>query len=198
MPDRATLPDQETINQFIIRCHFDLAAVQAGLADYPALVHTHSSIPGAEDESPLGAAGHVGNRAIAEYLLAHGAELEFCAAVMLGMDDYVHSAVNADPALAASTGPHQIPALDHAAIGGNAELARFLVAHGAPVGGGALHGAIHAGDPSLVAWLIEHGADTSARDYRGMTPLENAQAAGRADIAALLATPATPATPKGP
>jgi ankyrin repeat protein len=183
----ANLPDQETINQFIIRCHFDLPAVEAGLAEYPAMINTRSSMPGAEDESPLGAAAHVGNRAIAEYLLAHGAELEFCAAVMLGMDAYVREAIAADPAVARATGAHGIPALTHAAIAGNFEMARFLVENGATVSGsGELHGAIHAGNAELVAWLIDLGADTTAPDFRGNTPLQNAQAAGRDDIVALL------------
>lgn len=183
----AALPDQETINQFIIRCHFDLPAVEAGLADFPATVNTRSSLPGSEDESPLGAAAHVGNRAIAEYLLAHGAELEFCAAVMLGMDEHVRTLVAADPALANATGAHGIPALTHAAIAGNFDLARYLVEHGATVSGaGALHGAIHAGNAEMVAWLVGLGADTTAPDFRGNTPLQNAEAAGREDIAALL------------
>jgi uncharacterized protein len=183
----ATLPDQETIDQFIIRCHFDLPAVQAGVAEYPAIVNTHSSMPGSEDESPLGAASHTGNRAIAEFLLANGAELEFCAAVMLGMDDEVRAAVADNRSLASSSGAHGIPAIAHAAVGGNLELARFLVENGATVeGAGALHGAIRAGNAELVGWLIEQGADVHGADFRGKTPLENARDAGRDDIAAVL------------
>ncbi|RIK37908.1 MAG: hypothetical protein DCC58_17360 [Chloroflexi bacterium] len=136
MSSNTALPDQDTINQFIIRCHFDLAAVQAAVAEYPALVGTVSSVPGAEGETPLGAAAHVGNRAIAEYLLDHGAELEFCAAVMLGMDDYVRAIVDADPGMANASGAHTIPALNHATVAGQAGLARYLVERGAAVTGG--------------------------------------------------------------
>lgn len=181
------VPDQETINQFIIRCHFDLPAVQAGVAAHPALVNTRSSLPGSEDESPLGAAAHVGNRSIAEYLLANGAELEFCAAVMLGMDAHVRAVVDADPTMANAMGAHGIPALVHATIAGNLEMARFLVERGAAVsGGGALHGAIHAGHAEMVAWLVDLGADVTAVDFRGKTPLEHAMELGHADIARLL------------
>ncbi|RIK37907.1 MAG: hypothetical protein DCC58_17355 [Chloroflexi bacterium] len=38
----------------------------------------------------------------------------------------------------------------------------------------------------MVAWLLERGADASALDYRGNTPVQNALEAGRDDIAALL------------
>jgi ankyrin repeat protein len=181
---------QDEINQFIIKCHFDLPAVQQTLTAHPEIVAAHSSLPGSENETPLGAAAHVGNRAIAEYLLAHGAPLEFCAAVALDMGDYVRRLVDSNPALANAGGAHNIPALVHATIAGNADLARYLVERGAvaggTTGGHALHGAIHAGDADLAVWLISLGADTTTRDFRGKTPLESATEAGRDEIVNLL------------
>src|SRR5688572_21508339 len=96
--------DQETINQFVIFSHGHLDGVKEMLAANPELVNSRSNL----DESPLGAAAHVGNRAIAEYLLSQGAELDFPAAVMLGNRTWVEDQLNRDPALAQSAGAHGI------------------------------------------------------------------------------------------
>ena len=66
-------PDQETIDRFVIFCHGNMAGVKEMLEADPALINARSTL----NESPLGAAAHVGNRTMAEYLLSEGAELEF-------------------------------------------------------------------------------------------------------------------------
>src|SRR6476661_7455497 len=140
-----SVPTQETIDQFVTAAHANRPAVEAGLAMEPSLINARSSLA----ETPLGAAAHAGNRAMAEYLLEQGATMELPAAAMLGRSAEVEAAVRADPTLANATGAHGIPILFHACIGGQYELAQFLVAHGAtstPVAlGGCLLAAVRAG-----------------------------------------------------
>jgi ankyrin repeat protein len=177
---------QDTIDAFVIACHGNMARVREMLAADPALVNSRSSL----DESPLGAAAHVGNRQMAQYLLEQGAAMELPAAVMLGRDADVRAAVSADPALANAGGAHNIPILFHAAIGGNLELAQFLAARGADTGpavsGALLHAAIRAGHPAMAAWALDLGADPSALDFENRTALQRAEELERDDIVALL------------
>jgi hypothetical protein len=69
-------------------------------------------------ESALGAASHVGNREIAELLLANGAHPTIFSAAMLGHLDVVKGCLAAAPALARTRGPHSISLLAHAMAGG--------------------------------------------------------------------------------
>jgi hypothetical protein len=69
-------------------------------------------------ESALGAASHVGNREIAEYLLSHGARPTIFSAAMLGQLDVVKAFVAAQPGVQKTWGPHGITLLAHAQAGG--------------------------------------------------------------------------------
>jgi ankyrin repeat protein len=177
---------QEQIDAFVIKAHGDMTGVQQLLSEYPDLINARSSL----DESPLGAAAHVGNRAMAEYLLGQGANMELAAAAMLGVSDVVRAAVDADPARANQGGAHGIPILFHAVIGGNEELARYLSERGADTGpavsGGLLHAAIHARHPGLVRWALDLGADPDALDWENRTARGRGHESGNAEIAALL------------
>ena len=177
---------QETIDQFVIFCHGNMAGVQEMLAADPTLINSRSTL----DETPLGAAAHVGNRPMAEYLLGQGAELELPAAAMLGLEDEVRARVEADPALANAPGAHGIPILFHAAIGGNFEMAKYLVERGANTGpavsGGLLHAAVRANHLAMAAWAIDLGADLNAPDFENKTPLQRAEEAGNAEMIELL------------
>ena len=78
-------------------------------------------------ESALGAASHVGNREIAEYLIAHGARPTIFSAAMLGQLDVVRAFVAASPGVQRIHGPHSITLLSHAKAGG--EGAQAVVAY---------------------------------------------------------------------
>lgn len=71
-------------------------------------------------EDALGAASHVGNREIAEYLIAKGARPTLYSAAMLGQLDVVKAFVAAQPGCQRIPGPHSIPLLAHAKYGGAA------------------------------------------------------------------------------
>lgn len=69
-------------------------------------------------EDALGAASHVGNREIAEYLIANGARPTLFSAAMLGQLDVVKALVAAQPGAQRIAGPHSISLLAHAKAGG--------------------------------------------------------------------------------
>jgi hypothetical protein len=69
-------------------------------------------------ESALGAASHVGNREIAEYLLARGARPSIFSAAMLGQLEVVKAFVASQPGVQKTWGPHGITLLAHAQAGG--------------------------------------------------------------------------------
>jgi hypothetical protein len=69
-------------------------------------------------ESALGAASHVGNREIAEYLISKGARPTLFSATMLGQLDVVKAFVAASPGVQRIHGPHSITLLAHAKAGG--------------------------------------------------------------------------------
>ena len=174
----------EEIQAFVIPCHGNLEQVKAMAAADPGLIHTRYE---PWNETPLGAASHVGNRVIAQFLLEQGAALEICAAAMLGRADDVLAFIDRDPARANATGAHDIPLLHHIALSGEVELAQAVLDRGGGQGiATALHPAIMKGHLDMVRWLLDHGADPAATDMRGRTALEAAEAAEAREIAALL------------
>jgi hypothetical protein len=78
-------------------------------------------------ETALGAASHVGNREIAEYLIANGARPTIFSAAMLGQLDVVTAFVTASPGVQRIHGPHSITLMAHAKAGG--EPAKPVVAY---------------------------------------------------------------------
>jgi ankyrin repeat protein len=184
----STPVSQEQIDAFVGVCHGDLGAVKAGLGEHPELLEARSSL----DESPLGAAAHVGNRQIAEYLLSQGARLDFCAAAMLGDLDALRAYLSDDPSAAGSSGAHGIPVLFHAVAGGSVPAAELLIEHGADpatVSGpasAALNMAAARGHFEMAAWLLERGAPADVADFQSKTALQRADEAGHDEIARMI------------
>ena len=182
---------QEAIDRFVIFCHGNVAGVREMLATDPSLINSRSTL----NETPLGAAAHVGNRAMAEYLLGEGADPELPASAMLGNDDEVRAVVSADPSLANAAGAHGIPILFHAVIGGNFDLAKYLVEQGADTNperaGSLLHAAVRAGHVEMAAWTLSLGADLTSLDYEQKNPLQRAEESGNAEMITLLRNAST-------
>ena len=61
----------------------------------------------------------MGNQAIANLLLEHGTRLDIFAAAILGKLDIVKAALDAYPEIINTPGPHGIPLISHAQIGGD-------------------------------------------------------------------------------
>lgn len=100
--------------------HGDLDKVKALLAQEPGLLNACWDWGGGDWETALGGAAHTGQREIALYLLEHGARIDLFAAAMLGQLDVVKAILTANPVQRHAPGPHKIPLLRHAQMGGDA------------------------------------------------------------------------------
>jgi hypothetical protein len=125
MSDNVPALDTELVQGFVANAHGDLDAVQKLLETEPALVNAAWDWGGGDWETGLGAAAHMGRRDIALFLLERGARIDVFAAAMLGETEIVRSALHAFPELREAKGPHGIPLVEHARVGG--EHAREVV-----------------------------------------------------------------------
>lgn len=110
----------ELVSEFVRKAHSDLGRVQELLAGEPKLVNACWDWGVGDFESALGAAAHTGRREIALFLLDNGARLDIFAAAMLGQLEVVKAALAAFPQALKAPGPHGIPLLAHAKMGGEA------------------------------------------------------------------------------
>ncbi|MGQ9909547.1 MAG: ankyrin repeat domain-containing protein [Candidatus Flexifilum sp.] len=182
-----TTPSQEAINNFVIAAHFDLPRVQALLAEQPELLNETAEWM----ETPIQAAAHVGNVAIAEYLLEQGAPLDICTAAMLGRADDVTAILADAPDAVQSVGAHNIPLLFFPIIHDHRALVEQLVAAGADINAGEgsntpLHAAALFDRPEIARWLLDHDANPFAVDFEGKTPYDRAVEKGHPRVAELL------------
>lgn len=100
--------------------HFDLKRVQQLVSARPSLARAAWDWGFGDWETALGAASHMGNRAIAEYLMANGARPSLFSSAMLGQLEVVKAFVAAQPGVQRIRGPHSISLLAHAKAGGEA------------------------------------------------------------------------------
>jgi hypothetical protein len=117
-PERPPQLDPALVNAFVSNAHGDLGEVKRLLAQEPALVKASWDWGGGDFETGLGAAAHMGHRAIALFLLDNGASLDLFAAAMLGDVDVVRAMLDEHPELRHAKGAHGIPLLVHAQQGG--------------------------------------------------------------------------------
>ena len=89
------------------------------LEQEPGLVNATWDWGGGDFETALGAAGHMGSKDIANYLLDHGARIDIFVAAMLGKLEIVKAAVSAYPDAKNIRGPHGISLIEHAQAGGD-------------------------------------------------------------------------------
>jgi hypothetical protein len=118
----------EDVMAFVGNAHGDFGKVKALLEKEPALINAAWDWGGGDWETALGAAAHTGQREIAEYLLARGARIDVFAAAMLGKLSLVQAILTEFPEMKHAPGPHGIPLLVHAKMGGEAakEVQEFL------------------------------------------------------------------------
>ena len=109
---------RELVQEFVGVAHGDLERVRTLLEQEPALANAAWDWGGGDWETALGAAAHTGGREIALYLLDKGARIDLFAAAMLGNLEIVKATLNAHPDLIDSKGPHGIPLIVHAQMGG--------------------------------------------------------------------------------
>ncbi|HMC29475.1 MAG TPA: hypothetical protein VKL99_01475 [Candidatus Angelobacter sp.] len=98
--------------------HFDLDRLKALVEARPSLANAAVDWGFGDWETPLAAASHMGNRAIAEYLISRGAKPTIFSAAMLGHLEVVKAFIAAYPGIQRVPGQHGVTLLAHARIGG--------------------------------------------------------------------------------
>ena len=98
--------------------HSNLARVKEMVQQHPTLAKASWDWGYGDHETALGAASHVGQRAIAEFLLENGAPPTLFSATMLGQLEVVKAFMAATPGLQKIRGPHSLSLMVHARAGG--------------------------------------------------------------------------------
>jgi len=122
MPITDSFPSHppEMVREMVIVSHYDLKRVRELVEARPALAGAAWDWGFGDWENALGAASHMGNRPIAEYLIGKGARPSLFSAAMLGQLEVVKAFVAAQPGVERIRGPHSISLLAHAKVGGAA------------------------------------------------------------------------------
>lgn len=168
-------------NELVMASHGNLGKVQELVQTRPELINQPGVGSDFGGETPLAAASHTHNRAIAEVLVANGAEHDIYTAVFINDRARVEAFLREKPELAKTPGVHAIPILSFATT---PEIAELLIATGAEVNAmsrvpfqtAPLHGATRRGYAGVVDVLLRHGADVTLTDFNGKTPVELAGA----------------------
>jgi hypothetical protein len=123
----------EIVKEFVGASHGKFDRVKEMLDENHLLLHVSYDWGGGDYESGIEAAGHVGNKEIASYLLSKGARYNIYLASMLGHLDTVKQVLTFNPGLLNSKGPHGFTMLHHANKGGegSAAVAEYLKSLGA-------------------------------------------------------------------
>src|SRR5437762_9154379 len=112
----------ELVREMVTVAHFNLSRVKELVEAQPSLARAAWDWGFGDWETAIGAASHMGNRPIAEYLISKGARPSLFSAAMLGQLEVVKAFVAAQPGVQRIAGPHSISLLAHAKAGG--EVAR--------------------------------------------------------------------------
>ncbi len=120
--------ETKLVQEFVAVAHTDLDRVKELLAQEPGLLNATWDWGGGDFETALGAAGHMGNKEIANFLLGKGARLDVFVAAMLGKLEIAKAMLAAYPNTHKTLGPHGIPLSAHAKAGGEdaAEVLKLL------------------------------------------------------------------------
>ena len=113
----------EIVKEFVTVAHSKFDSVKEMLENEHLLLHVSYDWGGGDYESAIEAAGHVGNKEIADYLLSKGARYNIYLASMLGHLETVRNVLTFNPGLLNSKGPHGFTMLHHANKGGESSKA---------------------------------------------------------------------------
>jgi hypothetical protein len=133
-----TFPQQAPamVREAVIASHGNVKRIRELVDAHPAMARAAYDWGFGDWEDCLGAASHVGNREIAEYLIAKGARPTIFSATMMGQLDAVKAFIAAHPGAQRIPGPHSIPLLAHARAGGAAAAAVYSYLEGLGDAGG--------------------------------------------------------------
>ena len=133
IPDRGPRLDFDMVREFVIAGHGKLDRTRELLEQQPALINATWDWGGGDWETALGGASHMGNKPIAEFLLAHGARMDVFCATMMGKIEIVKAFLADDPTVIDLKGPHGIPLIRHAKAGQQEAIMEMLIAKGAKI-----------------------------------------------------------------
>ncbi len=111
--------DPNLVREIVGASHGNLARVREAVERQPALARASVDWGFGDWETCIDAAAHVGNKPIAELLLAHGARPTIFSAAMMGQLDVVKAFMAARPGIQKTYGPHGITLMAHARAGGS-------------------------------------------------------------------------------
>jgi ankyrin repeat protein len=182
------------VKSYVGQSHGNIKGVKELVAKEPRLVNAAWDWQGGDWETGLGAASHVGNRDIANFLLDNGARIDVYAMAMLGQTELVKAILKTYPKTHAVPGPHGIPLISHAIYGRDPadDVFALLLAAGAdvnqPTYGGMtpLMSAASVGRVEIVQQLLDHKSDPSLKDNKGKTALDHARNRKREKVVAIL------------
>jgi hypothetical protein len=115
----------ELAREMVTFSHYDLNHVKELVEARPSLATAAWDWGFGDWETALGAASHMGNRPIAEYLISKGARPSLFSSAMLGHLEVIKAFVAAQPGVQRIRGPHSISLLAHAKAGGQASRPVF-------------------------------------------------------------------------
>ena len=120
--------EPDVVKEIVTVAHGNLARVKELVTARPALARVSWDWGYGDWESPIDAASHVGNRPIAEFLIANGARPTVFTAVMMGQLALVKGFIEVSPGIQRTRGPHGITFVAHARAGGPAaaEVLKYL------------------------------------------------------------------------
>jgi hypothetical protein len=112
--------DADAVKEIVTVAHGNVARVKEMVTARPALARASWDWGYGDWETPIDAASHVGNRPIAELLIASGARPTIFTAVMMGQLALVKGFIDASPGIQRTRGPHGLTMVAHARAGGAA------------------------------------------------------------------------------
>src|SRR5262245_30364530 len=113
------------VREAVVASHGNVKRIKELVDAHPALARASYDLGFGDWDVCLGAARHVSDRELDEYLIAKGARPSLFSAAMLGQLDTVKAFVAAQAGVQRIPGPHSIPLLAHARAGGPAAAAVF-------------------------------------------------------------------------
>ncbi len=118
------------VKEFVGAGHNNLPKVKELLAEYPNLLYCRYDHGNGDFEEAIEGAGHVGDKEIANYLIAQGARPNIFVLTMLGETAIVKSILEKYPTLLHAKGAHGFTLLHHANRGNQEGLADYFKSKG--------------------------------------------------------------------
>lgn len=153
----------EIVREMVTVAHGNVKRVKELVDGRPSLAKAAVDWGFGDWEDALGAASHVGNREIAEYLIGKGARPTLFSAAMLGQLDTVKAFLAAQPGAQRVTGPHSISLLAHARAGGPQAAAVYQYLDTLGDAGSPKRPSIAASEAAALAGVYTFGAGPTER-----------------------------------